>query len=367
MDRLLQPGFLGPVVAAALLFLAGLAGIADAAVGYGLFFTATLLLAGAVAAVALLTMTRWFDTRGLVASAGLLGRMGGWGYVMAVAALAGHYGHETLAGRMETRWILFGAAVLPALIVLDVGLYRRLVAGNRATWLRWRAHVRREDADPAAMRRTFVDDVVLHRSLYGVSRVRWLRHTLIFWGFTLMFATELLAVVVREGFPAFGLADVWEQPGHPLRLAFDFTYDATGAMVLAGCLLALAWRARVAGREERRFADTPTTVFLLLVVLSGFLVEGMRIAGAAPGHPHAVSFVGYAFSFVVPPARAGSGVYDALWLRHVLGSCLFIAYVPARRLVHSCATPLGRLMHSQKTLLDAKRKAVLGALMPRRS
>jgi len=59
-----------------------------------------------------------------------------------------------------------------------------------------------------------------------------------------------------------------------------------------------------------------------------------------------------------------SGVaFKALWYIHVLGSCAFIAYVPVKRLVHSCATPVGRLMNSQKGLLAAKRQSTLAGLM----
>ena len=119
-------------------------------------------------------------------------------------------------------------------------------------------------------------------------------------------------------------------------------------------------------RNPRRFTDTPTAVFLGLVVASGFVVEGMRIA-AAPGAWDGVSFVGSVFARLVPgDAGPGTAVYEALWLVHVLGSCAFIAYVPLRRLVHSCATPMGRLMHSQRELLAAKRHAVLAGLMARR-
>ena len=62
----------------------------------------------------------------------------------------------------------------------------------------------------------------------------------------------------------------------------------------------------------------------------------------------------------------GSTTYEFLWLAHVLGSCLFIAYVPIKRLVHSCATPMGRLMTSQTRLLAEKKRAVLSGLMMHR-
>ncbi len=363
----LSPNVLRPLAGAAAWLLLGLTGIVGAGWGYGLFFASLLLLAGAAVALALLALTRAFDTDRLRGSAAWLGLIGAWLYVWAVGALAGHYTHETFAGRMELRWILFGPAVLAALVVLDIGLYRALVGRNLPTWNRYRGVLRRELADPRAMRRTLVDDVILHRTLLSVSGFRWLKHTLIFWGFGLMFATELLAVFVREGFPAFGWPDVWEVASHPVRLAFDFVYDFTGLMVLVGCVLAIGWRIKVGGAEERKYTDTPTAVFLLLVVSSGFVVEGMRLA-ALPWTLHGVSFVGSAFAMATPAAAGpGSTAYEVLWLVHVLGSCAFIAWVPVKRLVHSCATPMGRLMHSQRGLLAAKKQAALTGLMMRRT
>ena len=361
-----NPRILRPAAGATAWLLLGLTGLIGAGWGYGLFFASMLLLAGAAVAVALLALTRAFDTDRLRGSAAWLGIIGVWTYVWAVGALAGHYTHETFAGRMELRWVLFGPAVLAALVVLDVGLYRMLVGKNLPSWHRYRGVIRRELANPRAMRRTLIDDVILHRTLFSVSGFRWLKHTLIFWGFALMFAAELLAVVVREGFPAFGWTDLWEMTSHPVRLAFDFVYDFTGLMVLVGCALAIGWRIVVQGTEKQKFTDTPTAVFLFLVVLSGFVVEGMRLA-AVPGAWHGVSFVGSVVAQAVPSAAGpGSAAYETLWLVHVLGSCAFIAYVPVRRLVHSCATPMGRLMHSQRELLAAKKNAVLAGLMARR-
>ena len=364
---LLNPRILRPVAGAAAWLLLGLTGIVGAGWGYGLFFASMLLLAGAAVALALLVLTRAFDGDRLRGSATWLGLLGIWAYVWAVGALAGHYTLETFAGRMELRWILFGPAVLAALVVLDVGLYRMLVGKNLPTWHRYRGVIRRDLANPRAMRRTLVDDVILHRTLFSVSGFRWLKHTLIFWGFGLMFATEMLAVFVREGFPAFGWPDIWEVTSHPVRLAFDFVYEFTGLMVLVGCALAIGWRIAVQGTEERKFADTPTAVFLFLVVLSGFVVEGMRLA-AVPEAMHGVSFAGSVFAMMTPSAAGpGSTAYEVLWLVHVLGSCAFIAYVPVKRLVHSCATPMGRLMHSQRELLAARKHAVLAGLMMRRT
>lgn len=363
----LRPHMVVPLAAALALLVAGLAGAIGPAWGYGLFLVATLLLLAGIMAFGLFVLTDRFDTGTLHRTFAVAFWLGAWAYVLAVAALAGHFIFETFAGRMELRWILFGPAVLAAIVVLDWGLYRILVKKNLATWQRYSHVISRDRIDPEAMRRTLLDEVILHRTLATVSPFRWVRHQLIFWGFGLMFAVELAAVFLREAFPAFGLRNIWHEAGHPVRLAFDFAFDITGLMVLVGCVLALVFRAMVNGTADQKYADTPTAVFLLVVVVSGFLIEGMRIA-AAPGEAtHLASPVGYVFAVLWPGlGSASGGVHDALWIFHALAACAFIAYVPIKRLVHSCATPMGRLMHSQKQMLAAKKEHVLRGLFGQR-
>ena len=367
-SSLARSGWAVVVVAGVALLGAGLAGWLSAGWGYGLFAAAAVLLGVGALLFAVFVFSAAGDTTTLTRGFISLLLAGAAAYVLAVFALAGHYVYETLQGRMEWHWILFGPAALAALVILDVGLYRKLVAKNLPTWRRYRQYIKREGADPAAMRKTLVDDVIVHRSLYQVSKLRWLRHTLIFWGFMWMFAAELIAVFLREGLPAFGWRDVWREPGHPVRLAFDFVFDFTGLMVLVGCVLALVWRAMVNGSPERKYADTPTTVFLLFLVVSGFMVEGWRIAATLGDPAHAASFAGVVFAWPIAAlGLAGTGLYKPLWVIHVIGACVFIAYVPLKRMVHTCATPIGRLMISQKGLLAAKKNGVISAMLLRKS
>jgi len=366
--RVTSPWLLLTTGAGLLLLAVGVSGHLGAAWGYALFVAATALLTGGLAVFAVFALGKAGDALVLQRAFTLLLGAGGAAYVLSVGALAGYYIHETLAGRMEWPWIIFGPVVLLALVVLDLGLYRKLVAGNIPAWRRYRQYISREAIDAKALWRTFVDEVVLHRTLLRTSKVRWLRHTLIFWGFVTMFAVEVAAVLVRDGFPAFGWRDVWREWGHPVRLGFDFAYDFTGCMILAGCLIALGWRVAVNNSPERRFSDTPTTLFLLFVVVSGFVVEALRILPTAGDPVHAYSFAGRAVAAVIPFGQSALAAWsEPLWLLHVVASCVFIGYVPMRRLVHSCATPLGRLMNSQQGMLMAKKRGVLGAMLNRRS
>lgn len=353
---------IGIAVSAVLAVAGGLGGL-DLFWGFGLLLVAAMLLLAGALSFSIYIFTDRGDSEALVAAMKWPSLLGAWFYVFGVAALAGYYTFEALQGRVEIKLIIFGPAILLALIAFDYGLYRVLVGRNMPTIIRFGRYLSRDKSDPAAMRKTLIDDVVFHRTLLSVSGFRWFKHTLIFWGFGLLFITECLAVVFREGLPAFGIPEYWAE-AHPLRLAFDFAFDFFGLMSMIGCVLALAWRIKVNGTDEQKYSDTPTAFFLFVVLLSGYFVEAVRIAAADGGAHHLASFVGYAASGMISkPDALYAALYDPLWLFHVIGSCLFIAYVPAKRLVHSCATPVGRLMHSQKGLLESKKMNVLQGLM----
>lgn len=354
-----RPALLGLAAALALI---GLAGYSHAAVGYALFLIATLLVGLGSGLLGVFALSRAFDGEALRRAYAGAFWAGAWSYVLAVAALSGYYVHEAFAGRVELRFILFGPAILAAIAVLDVGIWRVIVQRNLPTIGRFGDLWRRDSLDQEALRRTLLNEVLLHKTLFSVSPYRWARHQLILWGFGLMFLIELVAVAFREAFPAFGWIDLWDQPLHPLKLAFDLAYDLTGLAVLAGCLMALWFRIRVNGTEQQKFTDTPTAAFLAVVVLTGFLTEGARLAQMPDAPGNWASFVGAAFAPIAPASETG---HEVLWIVHALMACAFIAYVPLKRLIHSCATPLGRLANSQTGLLSAKKKRSLSGLMRR--
>ncbi len=353
-----------PLIVGIILFIFQLSGQYSAGLAYGLLFVSVILLVAGMATLTLLVFTRVGDAKSLSATMRWLFTVAGWGYVIGVFDLSGHFIAQALSGQVELKWIFFGPAALVSIILFDIGMYQVIYSKNQPTWERYRQHIRREDAEPAAMRDTFITDVAFHTNLMSVSGLRWLRHTLMFWGFALLFAVEVAAVFVREGFPAFGWTDIWEVLDHPVRLAFDFAFEFFGFMVLAGCLLAFIWRIKASNTDESKYADTPSAVFLFLVVLSGFLLEGGRLAMDGLPAGSGFSFVGWIFASM-SPSESGflASAYTPLWYLHVFGSLGFIVYVPAHRLAHSCATPVGRMMNSQKKILARKREHSLRGLM----
>jgi nitrate reductase gamma subunit len=358
--------FAGVCVAAAI-FIAGLFGWLVSAWGYGLFLAAVALWGGSILLSIIFIFSNFLETERLKKHCRYSFFAGLWAYIYCIAAFGGFFIYEAFAGRVDLKYMLFGPAILTALGILEYGIFRALISKNRATFERYRPFISREKINKKSIRRILVDDIILQKTLYSVSFIRWLRHSLILWGFAFLVLIEMFRVFFQEALPAFGFQDIWHVPNHPVRLTFGFLYDFFGLMVIVGCLLSIGWRISVQGTDDKKFSDTPTVWFLLFVMFSGFIVEALRISGLSMDEPYvAVEFVGYALALMLASKSADlMAFYDLLWIIHVLGSCLFIAYVPMRRLIHSCATPFGRLMNSQKEMLSDKKRAILSGLFGR--
>jgi len=184
----------------------------------------------------------------------------------------------------------------------------------------------------------FLGDALYLSKLKGRSSLRWAMHLLILGGFVLMFVLDLLVtfsldflkyepMIVSDGW-----AKLWIR---------DFAFDLAGAMMLAGLLIAalrrFVWKPKILRTE---LPDATSILFLLVVVLGGFILEGMGISGRIPGHEGSpeYSFLGYLFSLVTP-SSAGD-YYDQAWLIHGVLSALLIAYIPFSNLFHMIATPV---------------------------
>ena len=114
-----------------------------------------------------------------------------------------------------------------------------------------------------------------------------------------------------------------------------------GLMMLLGLVIAAVRRFIYKPKMVRtELPDAVSILFLLGVVLGGFILEGIGITGSIAGHTvnQEYSFVGYAFSLATP--SSWGQYYDQAWLIHGVMSALFIAYIPFSKLFHMIATPI---------------------------
>jgi predicted CXXCH cytochrome family protein len=187
--------------------------------------------------------------------------------------------------------------------------------------------------------KNFIMDGLLQVRLYRQSRSRWLIHGLIVWPLVLRFAWGLAALLGSLWAPGRDWPWVLLGKNHPVHGIF---FDATGAMILAGAVLAALRRA--AGASARLPSlprhDHLASGLLGAIVLVGFVLEGMRIAmtGYPPGS--AYSFAGDALSRFFYGVAGLADIYGYLWYAHALLTGAFVAYLPFSRMFHIVLAPV---------------------------
>jgi nitrate reductase gamma subunit len=155
-------------------------------------------------------------------------------------------------------------------------------------------------------------------------------------------------------------------PGQAGWLALKFGLNLSGMALLAGLLIALVRGVQTAGTDEAKFNDTPGTVFLLLVVVTGFGAEAMHFANLPPDPRRGWALLGHWLGEALRAGAPWGAAYAFFWMAHALSASAFLAYLGWSRMIHVFAAPLGRIFYAQPALTEAKVQAVMeGLLKPR--
>ena len=163
-------------------------------------------------------------------------------------------------------------------------------------------------------------------------------HLLILWGFLGLFLGTLLLAIDHYFF---------EFLKGPVYLGYSLCLDIAGLMLTIGLIWALMRRyvLRLA-RLERRIEDWAVVVWLIAVALSGFVVEGLRLAAQRPAWGN-WSFAGYGISFLFPEVKNLASLYPFFWWGHSLLSLGFIAMIPYSKLLHVLTAPVSIYLKDQ--------------------
>ena len=181
-------------------------------------------------------------------------------------------------------------------------------------------------------------DAIHLPKLKEASVVRWFTHFLILGGFVLTFVLDIIVTIsldflkYQPMIDESGWAKIWIR---------DFAFEVTGIMMLLGLCIVGVRRFIIKPKMLRtELPDAASILFLLAVVLGGFIVEAFGIAGGIGGHTinQEYSFFGYALSLPMP--SSWGAYYDQVWLIHGVMRALLIAYIPFSKLFHMIATPI---------------------------
>ena len=229
--------------------------------------------------------------------------------------------HRTMFWQIEPVWIFY------LLTALATGLF---LAGLVAHILVWKKAAKSSPFSFSgdALKKMLLDAFLGRRVLQG-DVAAGVMHLLIFWGFLILFVgTGVLAIHHYVFTFLTGTA----------HLIFSLIMEVAGLMLLSGILWAIIRRyLQRVPRLERRPEDALVPLWLLLIVLSGFVLEGARLSAQQPAWGM-WSFVGWWISGLFTPATA-EAIYPSLWWSHTLLCLGFIALIPYTKLFHILGAP----------------------------
>ncbi len=221
-------------------------------------------------------------------------------------------------------WVFYALATLSTVLFL---------AGIGAHILVWKKSAKsplKISFSGDALKKMLLDAFLGRRLLQG-DVPAGLMHLLIFWGFLVLFiGTSVLAI---HHYVVSFLA------GTPYVI-FSLIMEVAGLMLLAGIIWALIRRyLQRVPRLERRLEDALVPLWLLLMVISGFLLEALRLSSLQPEWG-SWSFVGWWLSGLFSPESARV-FYPSCWWIHTLFCLSFIALIPYTKLFHIMGAPAG--------------------------
>ena len=174
-------------------------------------------------------------------------------------------------------------------------------------------------------------------------------HTPFFYGFLVLTVGTVLVGIEEDILKK--LWDIVFLKGF-FYLIFEFVLETAGIIVLAGIAL-LLWRRMVTKPSYLPSAniDYALLLLLLLIVLTGFLLESLRI-GLDPKNAAAASYIGsFLWSFLLSGADSSilSRWYRGMWFFHMTLSMTFIAILPYTKLKHILLIPLNFIINPPKS------------------
>jgi Fe-S oxidoreductase/nitrate reductase gamma subunit len=233
-------------------------------------------------------------------------------------------------------WLIQHVWVFYLLAALAVGVFLFGLVIHVSVWIKG---IRRQKI-PFSWRgisNLFLDGVFGRRIFKGDIAAGTM-HILILWGFLGLFVGTVLISVDYWLFHFLsGSVYIW----------YSTCLEVMGLMLMIGIVWAMIRRyLQRVPRLENGIEDLTVVILLLVVALSGFVVEGIRLAAQRPEWG-TWSFAGYWMSLLFTQPQSAQSVYPYLWWVHALLSLGLIAYIPFCKLFHILAAPVSIYLKNQ--------------------
>ncbi len=225
-------------------------------------------------------------------------------------------------------WVMY-ALLAVTLAIFGTGCYRR--------WRLWSLGRPAGRTDQPGVRlHLLLIEVFGHQTLLKRYRTAGFFHLLFFWGFVFLFIGTCVVFV-------------HEDLGIPIMQGTFYLYfqslalDIFGALAILGIVAALGHRYayRAARLKSDKAADGIMLLLILLILVTGFVLEGLRIE-LTQDQWAAWSPVGRATGALFVQVMGGNtmrGLHQAAWWFHLVLVFGFIAWIPYSKLLHLFTSP----------------------------
>lgn len=229
--------------------------------------------------------------------------------------------HRVMYWQIEQIWIFYLLSAT-ALILFFIG-----VGSHISVWKKSCKPMSLHGIGQAAIKMCI--DIFTGKRLFRGDMAAGMMHFAIFWGFFILFAGTCVLSVHHY------LYEFLE--GRPY-LWFSLLMEFGGILLLVGILWGLARRyLQRVPRLERRVEDAVLPLWFVLMVLSGFYLEGARLAVFQPQWA-GWSFIGNWTASLLPAATAEK-LYPTIWWSHALICLGFIAVICHSKMFHILSAP----------------------------
>ena len=204
---------------------------------------------------------------------------------------------------------------------------------------------------------TLIADVLFLQRLFRLSPARWIIHALIFFPFLFRFAFGLTALVLSIFLPDWPVTVAMLDKNHAMRA---FLFDLTGLMILAGTAAAI-----IRSRNEQivNIASLPEPgrgmpALLGLIVLVGFVLEGLRIAMTGWPDGAGWAFFGYGVSLLLKGMSWLTDAYGYIWYAHAILVGAFMALIPFTRMSHIITAPIALIINARSETKECAKNEI---------
>ena len=246
-------------------------------------------------------------------------------------------GKDFFQAETQTKWRYHWWAFSLFLFVFCAGLL-----GKVYIWSMGHGKVLpREEIERKRMVHLLFYEAILQRKLLRESRLRWFIYLSESFGFMALFFVFLVFVFTR-----FVLKIDFFITGAG-GLILDFLMDFLGLLIFSGTIASFIRRSIKRPNMITEREDLIAVLLLFLIVVTGFLLEGFRMAVLPVTFESYFSFVGLGVASILRwiPLE-WTNIHFYTWVVHATIVFAFLAYIPFSKFIHFIGCPVSILASS---------------------